>query len=56
MSVFMWVLVGVLALGALATVSLVGKRRDPVSPGLAVWSVVLNAALIVGILIDQDVL
>jgi len=35
----------VLALNLLATVWMVGKPREPITPGFAVWNVVWNVAL-----------
>lgn len=45
------ILIAFLGLGAVATVSLVGKPRKPVTPGVAVASVIINALLIVGALV-----
>lgn len=51
MTWFDWTLVGWLAFGALATVGLIGVPRKPISPGTAVATVVINAALVVGVLL-----
>ena len=42
-------LTAVLALSALLNVLIVGKPREPVTPGTAAVTVALNALLIVGI-------
>ena len=49
MTWFDWTLVAWLALGALASVALVGKPRKPLTPGVAVATVLINALIVVGV-------
>ena len=56
MSWLLWIAVAWLALGVLATVSLVGKERTPITPGLAVTSVLCGAAVIVLVIIGGGLL
>mgnify|MGYP001557761972 CR=1 FL=1 len=37
------------AVGALATISQIGKPRKPITPGMAIYVVVYNAAFITGL-------
>ena len=49
-----WFLMGVaawLALGALSSVSLVGKERKPISGGTAVVKVLIHGALVAGLMV-----
>jgi hypothetical protein len=45
-----WVVVGLFALAALVTVGSIGDQRKPLTRAHALWSVVLNALFIVGLL------
>jgi len=46
-----WFLIAFLSLGALATVLMVGKPRQPTTAGVAALSVLFNALLITAILL-----
>lgn len=46
-----WILIGVLTLGAIATVMRIGKPRKPITAGDAAFSVALNILLIAALLI-----
>lgn len=50
MTWFTWFLLSFWALNALATISLVGKKREPVTPAVAVGVVVVNGLLVAGLL------
>lgn len=45
-----WTLVGLMALSALGNVILIGEERKPVTPGMAAFTVALNAAFITWII------
>ena len=47
MSWFKIVLLAVLAANLIATVAMVGKPREPITPGFAAFNIVWNAALAV---------
>lgn len=49
-----WVIVGMFALGALITITAVGKPRKPLTPGTAAYVVAVNALYIVLIAIFWD--
>jgi hypothetical protein len=53
MSLVMWIVVAILALGALVSVATVGKPRKPMTGGAAALVVIIDAALIVAILWDR---
>jgi hypothetical protein len=46
-----WFIVGMMALGALLTVSAVGKARKPLTSGTAAAAVLFNAVYIVAIVL-----
>lgn len=46
---FCWILAGLLAWGALATVAVVGKPRRPLTGGMASWIVFLTACEVTGL-------
>lgn len=50
MNWFEWALIGWLAFGAIATVGMVGRPRDPITPASAAYSVIIAGLLIVGLL------
>lgn len=50
MSTAGWIIVGFLALSALVTVWMVGKPREPVTPGGALATVVIYGALVIAAL------
>ncbi len=47
MSIALYVLAGLIALSTLLTVASVGKQRKPVTAGIAIIVIVVNAAIIV---------
>lgn len=47
---FGWVLIGMYALSILVNVGTIGEYRKPLTPGSAVFIVILNTLLILGIL------
>jgi hypothetical protein len=49
MTWFDWALIAWLALGGLAAVALVGKPRKPLTPGVAVATILINALIVVGL-------
>jgi hypothetical protein len=51
-----WVLIGWWGLGTLLTISLIGRKRDPITPGQAMWVLILNVTLTVGMLMTRGVL
>jgi len=44
-----WVLVSVLSLAVLANIAMIGEEREPITPAQATFSLILNAALIAGV-------
>ena len=40
------VLIAFLILGMLSSISIVGKPREPVAPGIAAWGTIINLILI----------
>lgn len=56
MSWFLWLLAAYFAANLLGSIALVGKRREPITPGGAVVLVILYAGIIVGILSTGGVL
>lgn len=50
MNWFAWVLVGIISLNALATVGMIDEPRQPISKVTAMFTVVVNALMVVGIL------
>lgn len=46
---FRWTLAGVIALGGILSVSLIGKPRKPLTPGVVAISVMIDAFLVWGI-------
>lgn len=48
-----WILVGVLTLGALSTIAIIGRPREPLDPGVAAWLVLINVLLIIGLLLTH---
>lgn len=46
-----WILIAYLALGAIASVAMVGRRREPITPGAAVLSVLASALFITALCI-----
>lgn len=49
MTWFDWALIGWLTLGAVSAVAFVGKPRQPIAPGVAVATVLVNALIVVGV-------
>jgi len=49
MTWFAWTLVGWLTLGVVASIAVIGKPRQPVTPGLAVATLVINGFLVWGV-------
>jgi hypothetical protein len=49
MTWFDWILVTLLVLGVVVNVLFVGRERDPITPGVALLSVVVNAFLAYGV-------
>jgi hypothetical protein len=49
MTWFDWTLTAWLAVGALAAVVLIGRHREPISPGVAAATVLINALIVVGV-------
>lgn len=47
----LWLCAAFLTFGTLSTIALVGKRREPITPGMAVLTVVING-VIVGVLVS----
>jgi hypothetical protein len=45
-NVYKWVIVAVQCFGALSTVSVIGKPREPMKPGVAVATLIVTAALV----------
>jgi hypothetical protein len=45
-----WVLVGILVVGPLVTVGTIGDARKPITRNHAVFSVILNAILIIALM------
>jgi len=52
MTVFDWLICLLMGAGALLNVRDVGKPRDPITPGLAALVVLINFAIILGIVLD----
>jgi hypothetical protein len=50
----LWIVVGWVALGALLTITQVGKIRPPTTPGVAALTVVFSAVLIALVLIGGN--
>jgi hypothetical protein len=50
MTWFDWILVAWLTLGVVLTIALIGKPRKPITPGVAVATLVINSALVLGVL------
>jgi hypothetical protein len=46
-----WVIVTIIGLGAISTINMIGKDRKPTTPQQAIVAVLINAALIVGIIV-----
>lgn len=49
MTWFDYVLIAWLAIGGLGAVLLIGKPRKPIDPAVAMWTVLINALLILGV-------
>lgn len=49
MTWFDWALVSFWAVNALGTVLLIGRHREPVTPGVALGVIVVNALLVAGL-------
>lgn len=49
MNWFEWTLVGILAFSTFCTIGMVGKPRNPIGPGTAVFSLVVNGLIIAGL-------
>lgn len=49
MSWLLWGVVAYFVLGSLTTVGLIGKKREPVTPGVAVGVLLIHAALIAAV-------
>lgn len=47
LTVLLYVIAGWITLGAVTTISLVGKPREPITGGVAAFSVLVQAAIIV---------
>lgn len=47
--VILWVIVAWVALGAVVTISMVGKPRQSTTPAVAATATVLNALIIIGL-------
>lgn len=56
MNWFMWTLIGLQILGMLITAGQVGSPKKPTTPRQAVISVVVNSAIVVGLLWTGGVL
>lgn len=46
-----WFIIGMMVIGALATISFIGKPRAPITPTLAVRVVIANAVYIVAMIL-----
>jgi hypothetical protein len=51
MNWFDWTLIAWLALGVLSAIALIGKPRKPITPGVAVTTLVINGALAAGVVL-----
>lgn len=51
MNWFDWTLIAWLALGVLSAIALIGKPRKPVTPGVAVTTLLINGALVAGVVL-----
>lgn len=51
MQVLAWILIGLFSFGTVVTVTQVGKPREPITPGSAVVSTLINLALIIALVI-----
>lgn len=47
-----WFLVTLLTVNAIATISLIGKPRRPLTPGVAVLAVAIDTAIVVAIVLS----
>jgi hypothetical protein len=50
-----WVIVVLLAVNGALSVLAIGKRRQPITAGQAAWTVLVNAAVIVAIVLNRGV-
>lgn len=50
---FDWFMIVLFTFGALVTIGQVGKPRPAVTHAVAVWTVIINAGLIIGILLTR---
>lgn len=56
MSLFVWLLLAYWLFGTIATIAWIGKQRTPLTPGVAVVTVLVNVAWTVGLLVHEGVL
>lgn len=45
-----WVLVGLFAIGGMSTISMIGEPRKPITPGVAILTVVIDVIFIIWLL------
>lgn len=46
---FIYCMIGMLAIGSLATIASIGKPRKPITPGIAIYVVVVSALEVAGL-------
>ena len=49
--VLLWVSAAVLTFGALASIGMIGKPREPITPAVAVFTIILNVVIITTIVL-----